>query len=179
VVRFKCPQCQAMCQADETSDRSATCESCGHTIRMAQPAANSSASPTLLAPRRNAEPARAERSDRFIEDGEEAEDSPSRGPRRSGDARENATNMATTVLGYGPIVIRILALVRIMIWGICAIVVLASLSSYSHAYARASSAIQEASVAADACVGLIATYVLTRVFHSCTLAVETIFRPKP
>jgi hypothetical protein len=76
-------------------------------------------------------------------------------------------------------VIRVLALLRAGAWMICGFLILMQLSDYSHNYARADTAIRQAVAASDACAGLIATYALTRVVHSITLAAETIFRNSP
>jgi hypothetical protein len=170
VVRFRCPRCNTLCQLDDlSSDRSLTCGSCGHTVQVA---ASTDAPPQA---RRSAAPGRA--ADRASdEEFADAADLPRARAKAGDDSKSTLADPVSMILRFSPIVIRVLALLRGGAWMISAIVLLSVLGTYGRDSARATSAVQEAAAAADACVSLIATYALTRAFHSITLAGETIFR---
>ena len=61
-----------------------------------------------------------------------------------------------------------LAAVRVLVWLVCLVTALVVLAEYRIQMARAETVFQQTAAAANACVALIATYIITRVVDKGT-----------
>ena len=186
--RFRCPQCQSVCQVDDiSSGRPVTCASCGHVTRfMMSPAASASAD----APDETAEAAEPpaaipyaqatrKQSDRDDHDEDEDED-------RVAPTRRKAQGHASAYESFVAVwrrhlnlAIRVLAVLRGFIWMICGLYVLLRGANFSTKMAISSNLTEQCSLAGDAAVGLIVTYIFARVALGLLNEAETIVRTVP